>query len=838
MNLKVNHILFFAFFSLIPFTLKAQIEISLDPSPIVAGEPASLSIKSDEGVAEIIDIPDVPNVQWINKTRTGSNVMVINGKKYDITTYSFIVEKSGKVSLPSFKIKYNGGEIETQPKEITARSGALSEIDKYIYVEPKFNLKGKVYAGQSVQLDIFLFKALDVDAIPTSYPQISIDNVLFDNFASKNKENERFAAYPYYPPEKVERDGVTYIKTCFMTSFRSMLPGKIKGIISIPMDITVPDNSTSRHSFIDSSLFSGSVFDDPFFNRNKHLSRMISASIPELNILPLPKEPENANFLGLFGKWNCSITASPDKLAEGETLAIKVDVSGYGSLETIKAPELNIPGFTSYKPEVDKHQSVDLSGDKSKATITYLLIPKQVGKTDLSFSFCSFNTLDDKYDIYTLKKSVEISKNNNLDSSAIVHSAPVQNYGNLVSNNGDKKSESNSILHIKKYTSKTVLLPLWKNYLPYYICLIILGPLIFLISELVRKKKSLSTEVLLRKQKAMRRRGKILREIKSKKDSEFVNYIDSDVVPFINDVSGFPPGTTSHELETKLSDKVLSECLAEANKVRYMPHSDSNIERELKAKLTKCLKKMHLLLLVSALLFCSLSANASSFSEFSSEYNRGNFAKAQDICLKNIDASNPNPAWLYNLGNAYTQEGKLAQAIVSYKRALLLDPRDQDILQNLNYVRRLLFLPETYQTQTPWELLIYLRDILRPDEWLLFGAILFFVLFIILTFRRRLSHYSYISSSIILIVLILLSVGVFINQNGTIYSDKNAIVTIRNPIIHSLPASDSSDIKMPLDIGDDVKIQDKMDDWTLISSKNNKTIGWVKNNSVEQIWPY
>ena len=192
-----------------------------------------------------------------------------------------------------------------------------------------------------------------------------------------------------------------------------------------------------------------------------------------------------------------------------------------------------------------------------------------------------------------------------------------------------------------------------------------------------------------------------------------------------------------------------------------MPHTDSHIERELKAKLSKCLKKMHLLILGSALFFCSLDSNASS-SEFVSAYNKGNFIKAEEICLKNIDASNQSPAWLYNLGNAYTQEGKLAQALASYQRALLLDPRDQDVLQNLNFVRRLLFLPEAYQKGTPFELLICLRDILRPDEWLLLGAVLFFVLFIVLTARRRLSHYSFVSAVLLLGVLVIVSIGVYI----------------------------------------------------------------------------
>ncbi len=838
MNSKFLYVLFFLFSIAIPLSLRAGIEISLEPSPIVAGEPASLTIKSDKGVAEIVNFSEIPNLQWLNKNRTGSNVMVINGERFDITTYSFLVDKPGKITLPSFKIRYNGEEIETSPKEITVRSGALSDIEKYIFIEPKFNVKGKVYTGQNVQLDIFLFKALDIEAVPTSYPQMTMDNVLFDNFSSTNKDDERFATYPYYPPERIERDGTTYVKTCFMTSFRAMAPGKIKGLVSLPIDISVPNNSTSSHTFVNSNFFNGSMFDDPFFNRNKHITRLVSASIPQLEILPLPKEPDNSNFLGLFGKWDCKVTSSPDKLLQGETLTVKVDISGYGSLETLKAPELNIPGFTSYKPEIDKTQSADLSGDKSKATITYLLIPKKSGKTELSFSLCTFNTLEDKYDISPLKKTVEIEKNTSLSTVATVQQNPTQDSGNLASDENSKKSEPDSILYIKKNTSKTVLVPLWRNYLPYYLFFIILGPLIFIIAEFMRRKKASSTETLMRKQKAMKKRGKILRELKSKNESDFFNYVDSDVIPFINDVSGFAPGTTSHELENIVSDKTLSACLREANKMRYMPQNDTNAEHEIKTKLTKSLKKIHLLVLGSALLTLSINANAFSSNKFASEYNKGNFVKAQEICQKNIDPSHPSPGWLYDLGNTYTQEGKLAEALVSYKRALLLDPRDQDTLQNLNYVRRLLFLPPLYQTGTPFELLIYIRDILRPDEWLLGGAILFFVLFMVLTFRRRVSHYAFISASIILIVFILLSIGMFINQNRTIYSYKNAIVTERNPVVYSLPSADSSEEKITVTIGEEVKVQDKLDNWTLISSENNKIIGWVNSTAVEQIWPY
>lgn len=825
--------LLFSAFIFTSFFLNAEIDISLTPSPIIAGEPSYLSIKSSEGPAEIVDIPDVKGVQWLNKARNGSNVMIINGERFDITQYGFVVDKPGKFSFPTFKIKYGGEEIETQPREFTARSGALSDIDTLIFIEPKFNVKGKVYVGQSVQLDIYLLSAQDIEAKPTSYPQIMLDNVMYDNYSSKNSENERFAAYPYYPPERIEREGAVFLKTCFMTSFRPMVPGKLKGSVSLPLDIVVPNNSSARRNMIDSRLFNSSIFDDPFFSRDKHVAKNISASIPNLDVLPLPKQPDNVNFLGLFGKWDVGITVTPEKLSEGETLTIKIEISGYGSLETLKAPDLTIPDFTSYKPEISKDQAIDLSGSKSKAVITYILVPKEAGKTKISLLFATFNTQEDKYEIYKSEKDIEVTKNNHIQSQSI-NSARMNQIAN--SSQSVKKKENDSILYIKKNVSCELKVPLWKNYMPFYIAFIVLGPLLLVISELLRKKKNSITENSLRKQKALKRKGRILRELKTKNGLDFSNFIDSDVVPFINDVSGFPPGTTSYELTSKLSDKTFSECLHEANKTKYMSGMDSSSEKDLKIRLSRCLRKICFIMF--GFFIFSYSAQALPIDDFTLEYNRGNFKQAEEICHANLNSETPSPDWLYNLGNTCVQEGKLADALVYYKRALLLDPRDQDILQNLNYVRRLLYLPELYQTKTPLELLTYLRDMLRPDEWLLMASIMFFALFIVIAFRRKISYYSFISASLILLSLIIIGIGVSINQTSALYSSKNAIITIRNPIIHSLPTDDSAEVKMLLSIGDEVKVQDKMDGWSLISSKNNKTIGWVTNNTAAQIWPY
>ncbi len=76
-----------------------------------------------------------------------------------------------------------------------------------------------------------------------------------------------------------------------------------------------------------------------------------------------------------------------------------------------------------------------------------------------------------------------------------------------------------------------------------------------------------------------------------------------------------------------------------------------------------------------------------------SAYNQGNrlyarkdyaaAAAAYEQALK----AGPNPAVHFNLGNALFKSGKIGEAIVHYRRARYLDPRDADIAANLDFLR-------------------------------------------------------------------------------------------------------------------------------------------------------
>lgn len=62
------------------------------------------------------------------------------------------------------------------------------------------------------------------------------------------------------------------------------------------------------------------------------------------------------------------------------------------------------------------------------------------------------------------------------------------------------------------------------------------------------------------------------------------------------------------------------------------------------------------------------------------------YLRAIELYKKAIDKSGTSAAIYYNLGNAYYRADSLAKAIICYERALRLDPTDEDIRANLEFV--------------------------------------------------------------------------------------------------------------------------------------------------------
>lgn len=96
------------------------------------------------------------------------------------------------------------------------------------------------------------------------------------------------------------------------------------------------------------------------------------------------------------------------------------------------------------------------------------------------------------------------------------------------------------------------------------------------------------------------------------------------------------------------------------------------------------MKKFVVILFVA--LQAVFAADASIVARADSAYMNDDFLNAAALYQEAIDSLGPSPERYYNLGNSYYRAGLNGMAIVCYERALRLDPSNDDIRDNLEFV--------------------------------------------------------------------------------------------------------------------------------------------------------
>ncbi len=78
---------------------------------------------------------------------------------------------------------------------------------------------------------------------------------------------------------------------------------------------------------------------------------------------------------------------------------------------------------------------------------------------------------------------------------------------------------------------------------------------------------------------------------------------------------------------------------------------------------------------------------ARQFMDANAAYENGEFAVAVEGYEQLISAGSAGSDIYYNLGNAYLKQGAVGKALLNFKRAQRIAPRDEDIRANIAYVR-------------------------------------------------------------------------------------------------------------------------------------------------------
>lgn len=192
----------------------------------------------------------------------------------------------------------------------------------------------------------------------------------------------------------------------------------------------------------------------------------------------------------------------------------------------------------------------------------------------------------------------------------------------------------------------------------------------------------------------------------------------------------------------------------------------------------------------------------------------------------------------YNLGNAYFKHGDLGRAILNYRRAYRLSPRDSDITTNLTIARAQTLDRLEASDETTLSNLIQLAE-----EWLTLREAAFLALFlwlllsalaILAILLRRQRRWWAIGIGVVgfLLIVGLSSIG---NRYYTEHRYPPAVVVAPQVQVTSGPGgSDQYLVEFDLHSGAEVQLLESRSDWRRITLSDNLQ-GWVPADAVESV---
>ena len=235
----------------------------------------------------------------------------------------------------------------------------------------------------------------------------------------------------------------------------------------------------------------------------------------------------------------------------------------------------------------------------------------------------------------------------------------------------------------------------------------------------------------------------------------------------------------------------------------------------------------------------SLAAVTASAADGDSAYIQGDYLTALDIYEEVMNNEGVSATLCMNIGNSYFKLDEIAQAILWYERAYLLDPSDDDVKFNLELART-----RTVDKVTPKNqlfIVVWFRNLvslLDVNTWAVLTLLFFFISAIfagIFLLGRKISMKKIsFAFSIFFFVFSILSFIFASTQRSSIVNRNTAIILSPSVTVKSTPSDSGTDLFI-IHEGRKVDILDStMKEWVEIRLEDGNT-GWVHRKVMEII---
>ena len=326
------------------------------------------------------ELRDIAGIGLFESTHidTSTYMEVIDGELTDVTYVRYIITPlfPGRYTLYG-TISYNGSlyytnEVEVNVAEDRAGYNEQSQAVQGIFAETFFS-DSEIYVGQKTVLAYLLYTRHDV------LSHFLLNDFYMEDFITSNVPQEKFRT------EAVVVEGEEYRKLETQVTF--LAPMKA-GVYKIP--------ANELYVYLDSQIpvdvsgetdFSGVV--------------SLPTESKEITVKPLPLEGQPADFSWVVGKPEIDAEYSTAEVEYGDSVVLKVTVSGNCSLEGLdRIIREDLPGFTVYQTEKRYEEFFENNQYNAVKEFEILLVPNKTGSLSIEPIYLPyFNPETGKYEI-------------------------------------------------------------------------------------------------------------------------------------------------------------------------------------------------------------------------------------------------------------------------------------------------------------------------------------------------------------------------------------------------------------------------------------------------------
>jgi tetratricopeptide (TPR) repeat protein len=250
-------------------------------------------------------------------------------------------------------------------------------------------------------------------------------------------------------------------------------------------------------------------------------------------------------------------------------------------------------------------------------------------------------------------------------------------------------------------------------------------------------------------------------------------------------------------------------------------------------------KKIAILGLITILFFLSeaqadIESATALFKKGNESYEAGNFDQAIEEYQKIVNLGIKNSKVFYNLGNAYFRKNQLGKAILNYRKALALEPRDEDSMANLAFAKLFTLDKMEQEKIDPLSNLVHwFVNLFSTDELTIFVSLSYclsiaFGILILFTRKRRA---WLLGLSILLFIFVVSSSSLATKLHFD--SAKNGVLIAPQAEVRSGPGGDYT-LQFTGHEGLEFQINEQAEGWYRISLSNGVK-GWIPQDAVEII---